>query len=172
MQFILGTVPFHLADPDAAGNAANRFKEGTCWRIEQPDFDTKSETEYMSTSVKKAVLLTTPTKISAIAITDVGTLNVGLTLKEMLERLEMMVGPQVLLGNGVSGQGRRQGQDNDVAQAGHVRPLWRTRPGWRQSAFSRSIGVSLISRTGKTRSSHRTAINCIRLVAFEIGLEE
>ena len=106
LQFMLGTVPFSFADPDAAGKAADKFKEGTCWRIEQPDLDTKSKTEYMSTSVKRAVLLTTPTMISAVPVTDVATLkdiahhvDVGLTLKEMLGRLEMMVGPQALLGN-------------------------------------------------------------------------
>lgn len=113
VQFMIGTVPFSFADPDGAGKAANKFKEGTCWRIEQPDFDTRTKTEYLSTSVKRAVLLTTPTKISAVPLTDTATLKaiayhveVGLTLKEMLARLELLVVPQALPGNGPSSQGR------------------------------------------------------------------
>ena len=113
LQFILGIVPFSFAEQDAAQKASQKFKEGTCWRIDQPDFDTKTKPEYISTSVKRAVLLTKPTQISPVPLTDVATLkeiahhiDIGLTLKEVLDRQKMMLGPQALLGYGSSAQGR------------------------------------------------------------------
>ena len=62
-QFMLGSVPFSFASPDAASKAFDRFKDGLTFIINTPEFDNKMKSEYMSTPLKRAVLLTAPTKI-------------------------------------------------------------------------------------------------------------
>ena len=93
-QFMTGSVPFSFVTPDAAKKAFEKFKSGTCFRVQQPEFDGKLKPEYMSTSIKRALLLTMPTMISAVPLTATDTLkdlvnhvDVGMTMTQVLERL-------------------------------------------------------------------------------------
>ena len=119
---------------------------------QQPDFDTKTKTEYMSTFVKRAVLLTNPAKISAVRIIDVATLkgiahhiDVGLTLKEVLGRLEMMVGPQALLGSGSSSQGRSTQMVNMV---GKVKTMTSPKQVMVAGKYRNVSSLELVDQTG------------------------
>ena len=112
-QFMTGSVPFSFAAPDAAKKAFEKFKAGTCFRVQVPEFDGKLKPEYMSSSIKGALLLTKPTMISAVPLTDTDTLkgiadyvDVGMTLTQVLERLNQVswLQTQTLSGTGRSSQ--------------------------------------------------------------------
>ena len=64
-----------FAAPDTAKKAFENFKAGTCFRVQVPEFDGKLKSEYMSSSIKRALLLTKPTMISAVSLTDTDTLK-------------------------------------------------------------------------------------------------
>ena len=90
-QFMLGSVPFSFASPDAASKAFDRFKDGLTFIINTPEFDNKMKSEYMSTPLKRAVLLTAPTKIQPVPLTDADRRNhpadhvdVGLSLQDVM----------------------------------------------------------------------------------------
>ena len=68
-----GSVPFSFAVPDAGKKAFEKFNAGTCFRIQVPEFDGKLKPEYMRSSIKRALLLTKPTMISAVPLTDTDT---------------------------------------------------------------------------------------------------
>ena len=77
-----------------------------------PRPDGKLKPEYMSSSIKRALLLTKPT-ISAVPLTDTDTLkgiadyvDVGMTLTQVLERLNQVswLQTQTLSGTGRSSQ--------------------------------------------------------------------
>ena len=52
MHFMTGSVPFSFASPVAAKKAFEKFKAGTCFRVQVPEFDGKLKPEYMSSSIK------------------------------------------------------------------------------------------------------------------------
>ena len=56
MHFMTGSVPFSFASPGAAKKAFEKFKAGTCFRTLVPEFDGKFKSEYMSSSIKRALL--------------------------------------------------------------------------------------------------------------------
>jgi len=94
-QFMFGSVPFSFANKKAARQAFERFQDGACFRVQQPEFDSKFKTEFMSTSIKRALLLTKPTELQAIAIADAETLkdiacyvDLGLSLTQVMDRLK------------------------------------------------------------------------------------
>ena len=96
-QFMLGSVPFSFASPDAPSKAFDRFKDGLTFSINTPEFDTKMKSEYMSTPLKRAVLLSAPTKIQAVPLTDMDRRNhpadhvdVGLSLQDVMQTLNTM----------------------------------------------------------------------------------
>ena len=129
-QFMMGSVPFNFADKDAAKKAAEKFKEGTCFRAQKPEFDVKFKTEHMmSSSIKRALLLTKPTELQEIPIVDVETrkeivdfVDVGTSLTEVLERLKttVLLPTQKSLLN-VTGKVQTLGDKKQVTVAGRAR---------------------------------------------------
>jgi len=96
-QFMFGSVPFSFANKKAAKDAFERFQDGACFRVHQPEFDSKFKAEFMSTSIKKALLMTKPTDLKAIAISDTETLkdiagyvDLGLSLTQTMDRLKLI----------------------------------------------------------------------------------
>ena len=127
-QFMIGSVPFSFAEPQGAKQAAERFKEGFCFRIRQPDFDTKFKTEYISTSVKRVLLLTKPTIIQNTPPTDTETLtslahhvDLDMTLTQVIERLSKTA-HQALLVN-VAGKIQSLGSQKNILSAGRTRQV-------------------------------------------------
>ena len=59
-QFMIGSVPFNFATPDAAQKAFQKFKSGLCFRVQQPEFDGKMKTEYISTPHQKGTATDQP----------------------------------------------------------------------------------------------------------------
>ena len=93
-QFMIGSVPFNFSTPKAATTAAEKFQSGTCFSIRVPEFDNKVKIDYMSTPIKRALLLTKPTEIKAIPLTSTDVLkdisnhvDLDLTLTQVLDRL-------------------------------------------------------------------------------------
>ena len=100
-QFMIGIVPFSFATPDSAKKAFQRFKSGLCFRVQQPEFDGKMKAEYMSTPLKRALLLTNPATVVAVPLTATDMLkdvanhvDVGMNLTNVLARLNKMCWPQ------------------------------------------------------------------------------
>jgi len=94
-HFMFGSVPFNFGNKNAARQAFEKFQDGTCFRVQTPEFDNKFKTEFMSTSIKRALLLTKPTELQAIGIADTETLkdiacyvDLGLSLTQVMDRLK------------------------------------------------------------------------------------
>ena len=110
-QFMIGTVPFNFAAPDGARKAFEKFKVGLCFQIQAPEFDSKMKAEYMSTPIKRAVLLAKPGSVRAVPPTAteklkdiVDHVDVAMTLTQVLGRLNKMCWPQTQT---LSGSGRQ-----------------------------------------------------------------
>lgn len=96
-QFMLGSVPFSFSDTQAAAKAFLQFTEGKTFEIKNPEFDMKMKAEYISTPLKRAVLMTKPTVITAIPPTELhkqkhpaNHVDLGLTLQEVMKALDSM----------------------------------------------------------------------------------
>jgi len=136
-QFMFGSVPFNFANKKAAKDAFERFQDGACFRVHQPEFDSKFKTEFMSTSIKKALLMTKPTDLEAIAISDAETLkdiagyvDLGLSLTQTLDRLKHWQSTQILSGSSrqaqllnVTGKVQTLGPQKQVISAGRARKV-------------------------------------------------
>ena len=138
-QFMIGSVPFNFADKEGAKKAAQKFKDGARFRIQKPEFDTKFKSEYMSTSIKRAVLLTKPTELQEIPPVDMDFLkdisdyvDLGMSLTEILERLRSTAAQptQTLSGPGrqaqllnVTGKVQTLGPQKQVTVAGRTHGL-------------------------------------------------
>ena len=136
-QFMIGSVPFNFAAPKAASQAFQKFKAGLCFRVQQPEFDGRMKAEYISTPIKKALLLTNPATVTAVPLTDTDTLkdvadhvDVGMSLTNVLGRLNKMCWPQTQTLSG----GTRQtqllnlcGKVNSISSAKQVIVAGRTR---------------------------------------------
>ena len=110
-QFMIGSVPFNFAATDAAQEALEKFKSGMVFRVQQPQFDSKMKPEYISTPIKRALLLTKHTKLQEVPPTNLQTLkdvathvDVGMTLRQVLEHLQKMSWAQTQT---LSGGGRQ-----------------------------------------------------------------
>jgi len=104
-QFMFGSVPFSFANKTAARDALAKFKHGTCFRIDTPEFDDKFKADFLRTSVKRALLMTRPTELKAIPIADTETLkdiadyvDLGMSLTQTLDRLKQWQSTQTLSG--------------------------------------------------------------------------
>ena len=136
-QFMIGSVPFNFAAPQAARQAFQKFRAGLCFRVQQPEFDSRMKAEYISTPIKKALLLTNPATVTAVPPTATDTLkdvadhvDVGMTLTNVLGRLNKMYWPQTQTLSG----GTRQtqllnlcGKVNSISSAKQVIVAGRTR---------------------------------------------
>ena len=136
-QFMIGSVPFNFAAPKAASQAFQKFKAGLCFRVQQPEFDGRMKAEYISTPIKKALLLTNPATVTAVPLTDTAKLkdvadhvDVGMSLTNVLGRLNKMCWPQTQTLSG----GTRQtqllnlcGKVNSISSAKQVIVAGRTR---------------------------------------------
>ena len=136
-QFMIGSVPFNFAAPKAASQAFQKFKAGLCFRVQQPEFDGRMKAEYISTPIKKALLLTNPATVTAVPPTATDTLkdvadhvDVGMSLTNVLGRLNKMCWPQTQTLSG----GTRQtqllnlcGKVNSISSAKQVIVAGRTR---------------------------------------------
>ena len=136
-QFMIGSVPFNFAAPKAASQAFQKFKAGLCFRVQQPEFDGRMKAEYISTPIKKSLLLTNPATVTAVPLTDTNTLkdvadhvDVGMSLTNVLGRLNKMCWPQTQTLSG----GTRQtqllnlcGKVNSISSAKQVIVAGRTR---------------------------------------------
>ena len=136
-QFMIGSVPFNFAAPKAASQAFQKFKAGLCFRVQQPEFDGRMKAEYISTPIKKALLLTNPATVTAVPLTDTAKLkdvadhvDVGMSLTNVLGRLNKMYWPQTQTLSG----GTRQtqllnlcGKVNSISSAKQVIVAGRTR---------------------------------------------
>ena len=136
-QFMIGSVPFNFAAPKAASLAFQKFKAGLCFRVQQPEFDGRMKAEYISTPIKKALLLTNPATVTAVPLTDTAKLkdvadhvDVGMSLTNVLGRLNKMCWPQTQTLSG----GTRQtqllnlcGKVNSISSAKQVIVAGRTR---------------------------------------------
>jgi len=96
-QFMIGSVPFTFADPHAAEKASAVFKEGVTFEIKSPEFDMKMKTEYMSTPIKRALLLAKPTVVRQILPIEPQRWNycatyvdLGLSLTDVMKALDAM----------------------------------------------------------------------------------
>ncbi len=70
-QYMLGLVQFSFNNRNAAGQALKKFVDKTNWEIKNPAFDPKQKKEFISTPVKRVVFLDSPTKVRAIAPTEI-----------------------------------------------------------------------------------------------------
>ena len=136
-QFMIGSVPFNFAAPQAARQAFQKFKAGLCFRVQQPEFDGRMKPEYISTPIKKSLLLTNPASVTAVPPTATDTLkdvadhvDVGMSLTNVLGRLNKMYWPQTQTLSG----GTRQtqllnlcGKVNSISSAKQVIVAGRTR---------------------------------------------
>ena len=136
-QFMIGSVPFNFAAPQAAKQAFQKFRAGLCFWVQQPEFDGRMKAEYISTPIKKSLLLTNPATVSAVPPTATDTLkeiadhvDVGMTLTNVLGRLNKMYWPQTQTLSG----GTRQtqllnlcGKVNSISSAKQVIVAGRTR---------------------------------------------
>ena len=136
-QFMIGSVPFNFAAPQAARQAFQKFREGLCFRVQQPEFDGRMKAEYISTPIKRALLLTNPATVTAVpptatdALKDVADhVDVGMSLTNVLGRLNKMYWPQTQTLSG----GTRQtqllnlcGKVNSISSAKQVIVAGRTR---------------------------------------------
>ena len=136
-QFMIGIVPFNFATPDAARKALQRFKPGLCFRVQQPEFDGRMKAEYMSTPIKRALLLTNPATVTAVPLTATDMLkdvadhvDVGMTLTNVLGRLNKMCWPQTQTLSGGTRQTQMlnlTGKVNSISSAKQVIIAGRTR---------------------------------------------
>ena len=136
-QFMIGSVPFNFAAPQAARQAFQKFRAGLCFRVQQPEFDGRMKAEYISTPIKKTLLLTNPATVTAVSLTATDTLkdvadhvDVGMSLTNVLGRLNKMYWPQTQTLSG----GTRQtqllnlcGKVNSISSAKQVIVAGRTR---------------------------------------------
>ena len=136
-QFMIGSVPFNFAAPQAARQAFQKFRAGLCFRVQQPEFDGRMKAEYISTPIKKTLLLTNPATVTAVPPTATDTLkdvadhvDVGMSLTNVLGRLNKMYWPQTQTLSG----GTRQtqllnlcGKVNSISSAKQVIVAGRTR---------------------------------------------
>ena len=136
-QFMIGSVPFNFAAPQAARQALQKFRAGLCFRVQQPEFDGRMKPEYISTPIKKSLLLTNPASVTAVPLTATDTLkdvadhvDVGMSLTNVLGRLNKMYWPQTQTLSG----GTRQtqllnlcGKVNSISSAKQVIVAGRTR---------------------------------------------
>ena len=136
-QFMIGSVPFNFAAPQAGRQAFQKFRAGLCFRVQQPEFDGRMKAEYISTSIKKALLLTNPATVTAVPPTATDMLkdvadhvDVGMSLTNVLGRLNKMYWPQTQTLSG----GTRQtqllnlcGKVNSISSAKQVIVAGRTR---------------------------------------------
>ena len=136
-QFMTGSVPFNFAAPQAARQAFQKFRAGLCFRVQQPEFDSRMKAEYISTPIKKTLLLTNPATVTAVPPTATDTLkdvadhvDVGMSLTNVLGRLNKMYWPQTQTLSG----GTRQtqllnlcGKVNSISSAKQVIVAGRTR---------------------------------------------
>ena len=74
-DYMLGVVPFNFNDRSAATKAKGKFLKDTVWEIKLPAFDSKAKKEYISTPVKRVLLLIDPTKVRAVAPTETDKVN-------------------------------------------------------------------------------------------------
>ena len=100
-QFMIGSVPFNFAAPQAAKQAFQKFRAGLCFRVQQPEFDGRMKAEYISTPIKRTLLLTNPATVTAVPPTATDLLkdvadhvDVGMSLTNVLGRLNKMYWPQ------------------------------------------------------------------------------
>ena len=136
-QFMIGSVPFNFAAPQAARQAFQKFRAGLCFRVQQPEFDGRMKAEYISTPIKKTLLLTNPASVTAVPPTETDMLkdvadhvDVGMSLTNVLGRLNKMYWPQTQTLSG----GTRQtqllnlcGKVNSISSAKQVIVAGRTR---------------------------------------------
>ena len=136
-QFMIGSVPFNFAAPQAARQAFQKFRAGLCFRVQQPEFDGRMKAEYISTPIKKTLLLTNPATVTAVPPTATDMLkdvadhvDVGMSLTNVLGRLNKMYWPQTQTLSG----GTRQtqllnlcGKVNSISSAKQVIVAGRTR---------------------------------------------
>ena len=136
-QFMIGSVPFNFAAPQAARQAFQKFRAGLCFRVQQPEFDGRMKAEYISTPIKKTLLLTNPATVTAVPPTETDMLkdvadhvDVGMSLTNVLGRLNKMYWPQTQTLSG----GTRQtqllnlcGKVNSISSAKQVIVAGRTR---------------------------------------------
>ena len=136
-QFMIGSVPFNFAAPQAARQAFQKFRAGLCFRVQQPEFDGRMKAEYISTPIKKTLLLTNPATVTAVPPTATDMLkdvadhvDVGMSLTNVLGRLNKMYWPQTQTLSG----GTRQtqllnlcGKVNSIGSAKQVIVAGRTR---------------------------------------------
>ena len=136
-QFMIGSVPFNFAAPQAAKQAFQKFRAGLCFRVQQPEFDGRMKAEYISTPIKKTLLLTNPATVTAVPPTETDMLkdvadhvDVGMSLTNVLGRLNKMYWPQTQTLSG----GTRQtqllnlcGKVNSISSAKQVIVAGRTR---------------------------------------------
>ena len=136
-QFMIGSVPFNFAAPQAGRQAFQKFRAGLCFRVQQPEFDGRMKAEYISTPIKKTLLLTNPATVTAVPPTATDTLkdvadhvDVGMSLTNVLGRLNKMYWPQTQTLSG----GTRQtqllnlcGKVNSISSAKQVIVAGRTR---------------------------------------------
>ena len=94
-QFMFGSVPFNFATPGVGQMALQQFKSGMVFQVQQPVFVQKMKPEYISTPIKRALLLTKPTKLQEVPPTAVQTLKdvathvgVGMTLRQVFDRAQ------------------------------------------------------------------------------------
>lgn len=69
-KYIMGSVPFRLARPQAAKKAAARFANGSVWEVARPVFDAKYKKEFNAASLRLALLLQEPTQLRSIEAID------------------------------------------------------------------------------------------------------
>ena len=69
-DYMLGLVPFSFSDRSAAAKGMEKYLKNTVWEIKVPVFETKTRKEYISTPVKRLLLLTATTSIRAVAPTE------------------------------------------------------------------------------------------------------
>ena len=74
-----------------------QFKSGMVFQVQHPVFDQTMKPEYISIPIKRALLLTKPTKLQEVPPTAEQTLkgvathvDVGMTLRQVLDRLQKM----------------------------------------------------------------------------------
>ena len=108
---MFGSVPSNFATPDVGQMALQQLKEGMVFQVQQPVFDQKMKPEYISTPIKRALLLTKPTKLQEVPPTAEQTLkgvtthvDVGMTLRQVLDRAQKMSWAQTQT---LSGTGRQ-----------------------------------------------------------------
>ena len=94
-QFMIGTVPFSFAAPDAAKKVRHRFNSGLCFWVQEPEFDSKMRVEYMSKPIKRAVLFTSKESVVAVSTGSemLSMWGVGMSLTTVVNRMRKMCWP-------------------------------------------------------------------------------